>query len=949
VVGHLKELLHSIRSLFRRRREEQQLDEELQFHLERQSEQNLAAGMSPEEARYAALRLFGGVQQVKEQCRDMREVSTIENFLQDLRYGLRMLVNIPGFTAVVVLSLALGIGANTAIFSLIDAVMLKMLPVSNPEQLRLLSWAAQSQPGIMPANGIIHSLSGNMDQDRTGRMTSTSFSYPTFEQIHARNDVFSDVFAFADPDRVNLNVSGQAQLAEAELVSGSYFSGLALGTVVGRTITEADDLPGAAPVAVIGYGYWERRFGGEPSVLGRRVTINNIPFTIIGVSSPEFFGLQPGRAIDVWLPLHTQPQVEPRWSEEGDSKFIRRDDWWVMIVGRLKPGVREQQARAALEVTFQQSIGVQQEAAQKAATLKKSPEQAHQPVSQALPHLELASASKGLNDLRREFSKPLFILMAVVGLVLLIACANVANLLLARATTRRKEIAVRLAIGAGRRRLIRQLLTESVMLAALGGGFGLLLAYWTTSLLITFMSSGRYPITLNVRPDVRVLAFTVAVSLVTGVLFGLAPASRTTRVDVTTALKETSSGSSSGIHYGRVRLGLGKALVVSQVAMSLLLLVGAGLFVRTLQKLENLDVGFNRRNILLFGVDPTQNGYKGEKLRALYQELQRRIEALPGVLSASLSNHTLIGGGVTVSGFSIRRATPKRAATGRDGAGGVHFNGVGPQFFETMGIPLMLGRTIGPEDKSGAPKVAVINETLARKYFEGSNPIGRHFSSDNQWATDIEIVGVVGDARYADLRKKVPPTVYVPYTQTLEGQGPMHFEVRTSGDPIAMILAVRHVVQDVDKSLPLFELRTQVEQIDQTLFQERLFARLTSFFGVLALALACVGLYGLMSYAVARRTNEIGIRMALGAEGARILAMVLREGLVLVSLGCVLGVPAALAATHLVATMLYGLKSTDPITIAVAVALMAAVAIVASYLPAIRAARVDPMVALRYE
>jgi predicted permease len=828
--------------------------------------------------------------------------------LQDLRYGLRMLSKNPGFTTVAVLTLALGIGANTAIFSLIDAVMLRMLPVRNPEQLTLLTWAAKGSPGIMPANDIIHSLSGNMDQDKTGRFTSTSFSYPTFEQIHARDDVFSKVFAFADPDPVNFNVNGQADWANAELVSGDYFSGLGIAAVAGRTITEADDKAGAAPVAMVSYGYWERRFGREATVVGKAITVNSVPFTIIGVTPPEFFGLQPGRSLDVWLPLYTQPQVEPSWTEEGRSKFIRNDDWWVLIMGRLKPGISEPQARAALEVAFQQSMVAQEEATQKSGLLQESSKRGSLAGAQDLPHLELAPASKGLDNLRQEFSKPLFILMTVVGLVLLIACANVANLLLSRATTRQKEIAVRLAIGAGRRRLIRQLLTESVLLATLGGVTGLALAYWATSLLVAFMSSGREPVALGVDPDVRVLGFTAAVSVLTGILFGLAPAFHGTRLDLTPALKESPGSGPLGAFRG-ARSGLGKALVVAQVAMSLLLLVSAGLFVRTLRNLENLNVGFNRYNILLFGIDPTQNGYKGERLASFYQELQRRLEGLPGVRSASVSEHTLIGGGVSISGISIQGYAPKRTGTEPDASGGVYFNGVGPRFFETMGIPLVLGRTIGPEDTFLAPKVAVINETLAQSYFLNANPIGRRVGfGDAKTSGDIEIVGVVGDARYADLRRDVPPTVYFPYLQQLKQLGPMHFEVRTAGNPIDMLASVRRVVQSLGKNLPLLEVKTQTEQIDETLFQERLFAKLSSFFGLLALVLACVGLYGIMTFAVTRRTREIGIRMALGASRGEIAEMVLRETILMVGIGIAIGLLAALGASRVIATFLYGLN-----------------------------------------
>src|SRR2546426_148097 len=532
----------------------------------------------------------------------------------DVRYGLRMLAKSPGFTAVAVLSLALGIGANTAIFSLIDAVLLKMLPVTNPQQLVLLDWASHGWP-----NDIMHSLSGNMDQDKSGRFTSTSFSHPGYEQIRARNQAFSSVMALAgNESELNVGYNGEPGRAQGQLVSGTFFATLGVQPVVGRALTPDDDRIGASPAAVISYSYWERRFGRDPAILGRTITVNSVPFSIVGVSPPEFYGVQPRRAVEVWLPLHTQPQVEPRWSPEEEagtgpkkpaaaSLFEARDNWWVLIMGRLKPGVSEQQVRAELDVIFQQSMASDVKPATKAETI---------------PHLGLESGSKGLDYLRGEFSEPLFILMTVVGLVLLIACANVANLLLARAASRQKEIAVRLAIGAGRWRLVRQLLTESVLLAALGGVVGLVLAFWGTDLLVALMASGRDAFSLSVTPSPRVLAFTAAVSLLTGVLFGLSPALRSTRVDLTPALKE-SAGTLPGVTQGKrgLRLGLGKTLVVTQVALSLLLLVGAGLFVRTLTNLENVHAGFDQRNLLLFGLDPTQDGYTGQRLVGFYQEL----------------------------------------------------------------------------------------------------------------------------------------------------------------------------------------------------------------------------------------------------------------------------------------------------------------------------------------
>src|SRR5438552_3290784 len=489
---------------------------------------------------------------------------------QDLRYGLRMLARNPGFTAVAVIPLALGIGANTAIFSLIDAVLLRMLPVQNPRQLVLLDWASHGWP-----EGTVNGLSGTWDHDKNGRLTSTSFSYPIYEQIRARNQVFSSVTALAgNGSELNVGYNGQPGRADGELVAGTFFSTLGVQAVLGRALTPADDRAGARPAAVISHGYWERGFGGDPGIVSRAITLNGVAFTIVGVSPPEFYGVQPGRSVEIWLPLHTQPQVEPRW---GTTLLEAGDNWWVVIMGRLKPGVSEQQARAEVEVILQQSIVAGRNPA---------------PKPEIVPHLGMESCSKGLNELRHQFSKPLFILMVVVGLVLLIACANVANLLLARATSRQKEIAVRLAVGAGRGRLVRQLLTESVLLAGLGGAVGLFLAFWGTNVLAAFMATGREPVALSVSPDPRVLGFTAAVSVLTGILFGLFPALRSTRVDLAPALKESALDLSAATPVKRgLWLGLARGLVVTQVAVSLLLLVGAGLFVRTLMNLQNVNTG----------------------------------------------------------------------------------------------------------------------------------------------------------------------------------------------------------------------------------------------------------------------------------------------------------------------------------------------------------------------
>jgi predicted permease len=924
-------LMKRLRSLFGRSTQEHELDDELRFHLEMKTNENIAAGMQPGEARYAALRAFGNPGLKREETRAMWGWNWLEHLGQDLRYGLRALRQSRGFTAVAVLSLALGIGANTAIFSLIDAVLLKTLPVDDPEHLVALQWASQGWPEV------IDNISGTMYPDDAGRNTSLSFSYPLYEQLRSQNHVFSNVLAMAgNSSEFNVGYRGEPGRAEGELVSGTFFDTLGVQPALGRTFTPDDDRAESSPVAVISYGYWERRFGRDPAIVGKTITLNSVPFTVAGVCPPEFYGVRPGRSVEVWVPLHQQPEVEPHWCCPAGvhSIFQENNEWWVVSVARLKAGVPEKQARSEADVILQQIIAPDVKAGTK-------PEN--------LPHIELTAGSKGLDDLRRQFSDPLAILMAVVGLVLLIACANVANLLLARGRSRQKEMAVRLAIGAWRSRLIRQLLTESVLLAALGGALGLALAFWSTDLLVAFMSSGRDPIHLTVTPDPWVLGFTAAVSILTGILFGLSPALRSTRLDLTPALKEGGGkepGATPGRHVRRV--GIGSTLVVIQVSLSLLLLVGAGLFVRTLTNLENVNAGFDEHNLLLFGIDPTQDGYSGQRLAQFYQVVAGQVAAQPGVRSVSMSGATLIGGGMSMLKTFIQGERSKQAD--KDGAVSADFNDVGPNFFETLGIPLEFGRTIGERDTAAAPKVVVVNDEFARQFLVGGSPLGRRIGFEGKESNgDYEVVGVVRGAKYDSLRRDVNPTVYAAALQQAGNLGAMHFEVRTYGDPNQMVPAIRRVAEGLDKNLALYDVRSQVQQIDQTLFQERLFARLTGFFGMLALLLGCIGVYGVMAFAVTRRTREIGIRMALGASRSGILGMVLRETLVLVAIGITLGVFGALEATRLISSLLFGLKPNDPLTIAGAALLLVAAAAFAGYVPARRASRVDPMVALRYE
>jgi predicted permease len=906
------------RLLFFLRREKlaSELEEEMRLHLEMKVQDYLDAGMNPEEARYAALRQFGNITKLKEESREMWGFRSLEALIQDLRYGTRMIRKYPGFTAIAVLSLALGIGANTAIFSMIDAILLKMLPVKDPKELVLLEWHSGSK---FPARSLI----GNISIDgENGPSKSTSFSYPAFEQFRNQSGSFKNIFAFADVYQLNASIEGHAELIRGQVVSGNYYSGLGLNAQIGRIITDQDDKSaGSEPVAVLSYRFWQSRFGGDLSTIGKTIFLNGNPFTIIGVTPQKFSGtLDIGNSPDISVPMAMQAMVMP-----GGSLLNDLDTWWVQIMGRLKLEVTQQQATAELNVFLEQSVNS-----------SKASEDGRDPVK-----VELLSGSKGLSDMRKYYSEPLFILMSVVGMVLLIACINVANLLLARAGSRQKEIAVRLALGASRGRLIRQLLAESLLLSVIGGVLGLLLAYGIKDILFTFLPSFQESLVINIDIDARILGFTLGISLLTGILFGLAPAYRATRLDLTPALK----ASAKVLGRERARFGLAKILVIAQVALSLLMLIGAGLFVRTLQNLENVDSGFNPENVLLFRIDPTLNGYKGDQLVNLYKQIIERIQTIPGVRSASMSQHTLISGSSWIADISVPDFTPKPGQKKY-----VYCNGVEANFFKTMEIPILSGRSIEDQDNEKSPRVAVINEAMARIYFPNENPIGKNFKfGKSDKGSPVEIIGISRDAKYTSLRAEAPPTIYVPYLQNLKMLGAISYEIRFSGDPAGTLAAIRQEVQEVDKNLPLFKVKTQIKQMEESITQERQFARLSGLFGLLALLLASIGLYGIMSYSVARRTSEIGIRMALGATRKDVIWMVMREVVLLTLIGVIIGIPASLAATKIISSMLFGLTPTDPITISLATLVIITVVAFAGYIPARRASKVDPMTALRYE
>jgi predicted permease len=918
-----------LRSLLRRGRVDRELDEELSYHLAQRTDEFIGEGLSPREARAAALREWRGVEQIKEECRDTRGVNFIRDLAIDIRYGLRQLLASPGFTAVVVLSLALGIGANTAIFSLMDAVLFEMLPVKQPRQLVLLKWSSNGWPDVEDLEG------NNFLEEGTGRSWSESFPYPAYERFRDRNHVFSQTFAFAaNTEQVNVSMGGRAEAAEAQMVSGNYFEGLGVYALHGRTILPADDLAAAAPVAVLSHRFWLRRFGQDVSVVGKTMAVNGISFTIAGVAPAEFFGLEPGSSPDIFVALSQYMHLMPEYSApapmEAGGKApppLTQDArvWWLVVAGRLLPAQTEARAQAELAVLFNQSLG-------RAGVAEK-------PGDRGIPVLETLPASQGLDELRRGYSRPLFVLMAMADVVLLMACANAAGMLLARAATRQREIAVRLSLGAHRGRLIRQLLTESTLLAVMGGAAGVLLARWAGTVLVAWLSSGRHPLVLALHLDARMLTFSVAVSVLTGLLFGLAPAWRATRVDLGPALKQGGGGART-----TGRFVSGRILVGGQVALCLLLLVSAGLFLGTLRNLEDADLGFRRDHLLQFTVQPGLNGYQGARLASYYREFQQRIQSMAGVRRVGLSTHAVVGSGVSISEVAIPGYTEGKARVE------VYRNAVGPGFFETLGIPLVLGRAIDLRDGQGTPKVAVVNEKFVRKYFHGSNPIGRvlRFSDDKKpW--DFEVVGVVKDAKYNRLRDEAPPTAYLPYLQERDISPGMTFEVRAEAEPAALVATIRREALALDKDVPLADIKTQTEAVAQELVQERVFARLATLFGCLALVLACVGLYGTMAYTVARRTNEIGIRMAIGARPANILSMVLRDGLRVVLAGSVTGLIAAVAATRLIRSQLYGLSPYDPAVLTGAAVVLVAVTMLAAAIPARRASRVDPLRALRNE
>jgi predicted permease len=903
------ELLRRIRMLFHRNRFQSDLEEEMRLHLDLREQEQCEAGLSRHAAHQAAYRRFGNPTAIKEKSHTTWGWNWLEDFFEDIRYGFRSMLRSPALTAVALLSLALGIGANTAIFSFLDAVMLRSLPVKDPSHLALFG-------------------EGNDAGETDDYGSTTLYSYPFYRQIQQKNAVFSDVAAISSTqNRVHGTIEGRDNVEEmrVQLVSGTYFPTLGVQPFIGRALSDDDDnSEGDHPVVVVSYAWWKRVLAGDPAVLNRKIKLGTTLFSIVGVAPAEFFGTKVGEAPDIWVPTSMMKSVPP-----GANGY--KNDFYqsMYILGRLKSGATREQATADVNVLYQQITRAFPDAnlnPRNTANLNKA-------------HVVLTPMTTGLSSLRHRFSDPLKILMAVTALVLLIACANIANLLLARSTARAREFAVRQALGADRTRLVRQLLTESLLLAVLGGVLGVGLAALADRLLLRMISGGADTIPLDVSINLRLLLFNLAITVATALLFGIVPALRGTRIDLTDALKD-----GRGPASGTSRSPIGKVLIIAQVAISLVLTVGAILFVRSLVNLTNVDTGFNREGVLRLEVDSNVIGLKSSDPRmiAMFQQIEERVGALPGVKAASFASF-VFGQGSWNTGIRISGMEANEHAN-------VKHNVIGNDYFATLQIPLLAGRTFGPKDTSTSHRVAIISEGMAKDLFPpGVNPIGHHYYTtlDPRPDADIEVIGIVKDVKFQSLQEPQQYIDYLPNPQHPWGYGGL--AVRYTGDFNIISNEVQHAIHSINHTLPISRITTLDEQVARSITNQRLVAQFSAFFGLLAVFLSCIGIYGLMSYIVSRRTNEIGIRIAIGASRADVRWLVMREIVLLVAIGTAVGIPVAMAGSRLVANMLFGMSGVNWISLAASVVGLLLVGLIAGYLPAQRASRVDPMVALRYE
>ena len=905
----------------RRRRKEAELREELQFHIEEEAERLQADGLAHDQARWAAHRDLGNMTRLREETRTLWTSAVLDQLAQDVRYAWRTMWSNKMFTALTVLCLALGIGANATIFSFMDAILLRSLPIEDPRSLIVLSWRMPKRP-TPDSPTTIRAFRGVMTDEGAG-VRALVWPYPAFEMFQAEDAIFTSVFGQHVANGLLVD-GGDGGLADGTYVTGEYFRSLGVRMVAGRPLTAEDDRLGAPPAVVLTAAFSHERFGSVDAAIGRSIRLENVAFTVVGVTPSEFFGMDPARSPDVFMPVHTGPLLRAQFAP-GSTQEMYRDphDYWLIVAGRLKPGVSAARAQAVLGQKYEQLLAA-----------NTPPEQL-----QNRPTLTIDQGVGGLDGLRRRYREPLYVLFVMVILILTIACANIASLLTSRAAARRREIAVRLSIGAGRLMVIRQLLTESVMLAIIGGAVGVALAFWGMRLLTQLLANGQDGFTLRAELNWPVMGFTAGISVVTGIVFGLAPAIQATRFSIFPALKGTRATDVEVAPRWRFRPGLSQLLVVAQVALSLVLLVGAALFASTVSNLRSTEVGFNRDGLLLATLQTARARYSDEALKTFYAQLRTRLQQIPGVNDVTLSWSVLAAGGtyvrpVSIPGTGIRRSEINVQVTGES-------------FFKTMQIPILAGRAMTDQEVATRRAVAVVDRRFADEYFPGTNPVGRTIEVEGEGA--LEIVGVSANARHDALKGDIRPVVYFTYGFDPHPLYQMVYELRTIGDPMTYSSSIRQAVREMNPAVTVAGIRTQTVSVDRSINQEIVFARLSNGFALLALLITCVGLYGTVSYRMVRRTEEIGIRMALGASRASVLRLAFGHVLLLGVSGLVVGVPAALAASRLVERFLWGIQPGDPATMAAMVTTSLLAVCLAGYVPANRASKIDPIRALRAE